>query len=113
MVPRNEKVDILTPALFVQPPRPRLSKWRHLGLAALLASVLTVVLRYVDLNTGLVLSTIRPGHRIRTNLCPQSDVLYPKQHADIWKSLGHDFGEKTFTGRAVAWLGGAVRIPYV
>jgi hypothetical protein len=82
-------------------------------MVALLTGVLTVALHYVNLYNGPFLATIRSGHHEGAGLCPQSDVLYPKQHADVWKSLGHDFGEKPFTERAVAWLGGAVRIPYV
>jgi hypothetical protein len=49
------------------------------------------------------------------NICAQSDVLYPESasHAQLWKSLGRDFDDDAFMTRAVAWLGGAVRIPYV
>lgn len=110
---RDEKVDVLTTAVFARDPRPRISKWRVLRLVALLAGVLTVALYYVDLSSRAFLSEIRLDHRGGTNLCPQSDALYPKRHAEVWKSLGRDFDESTFTARAVAWLGGAVRIPYV
>jgi Gly-Xaa carboxypeptidase len=46
-------------------------------------------------------------------LCPQSDALYPESHAQLWDSLGRVFDEDAFITRAVEWLGGAVRIPYV
>jgi hypothetical protein len=47
-------------------------------------------------------------------ICPQSDVLYPESHAQLWKSLGRDFDDDdAFRTRVVAWLGQAVRIPYV
>jgi hypothetical protein len=49
-----------------------------------------------------------------TKLCPQSDVLYPESHVQLWMSLGRDFDDDdAFMTRAVAWLGGAVRIPYI
>lgn len=112
MVPRNEKVDVLTPALFVQDPRPRKSKWRFLGLAALLVAVLISALRYVDpSSSSALLSAIGLHHRVAAKLCPQSSALYPKLHEQVWKSLGQDFEEKPFKEKAVAWLQGAVRIP--
>ena len=51
----------------------------------------------------------------KLKLCHQSDVLYPEStsHAQLWRSLGRDFDGDAFMTRAVAWLGGAVRIPYV
>ena len=113
MVPRNEKVDALTAALFVQDPRPRKSKWRVLGLVAFLAAVLTSTLRYVDpsSSSALFISAIGLDHRGVAKLCPQSSALYPKHHEQVWKRLGHDFEEKTFKEKAVVWLQGAVRIP--
>jgi len=116
MVPRDEDEGNLQAALFMQAPRPhwKESKWRVLGLAALLSGVLTVVLRhYVDLPGGSFASQRLLDHRQGAKLCPQWDPLYPKQHVELWESLKHDFDEKAFTTRAVAWLGEAVRIPYV
>ena len=116
MVPRDEDKDKLPAAAFVQAPRHRWqeSKWRVLGLVALLAGVLTVVSRrYADLPSGSFVSQRLLDHRRGAKLCPQSGPLYPKQHAEVWESLKRDFDEKTFRTRAVEWLGGAVRIPYV
>src|SRR5579863_1650157 len=111
MVPRNEKVDVLTAPLFVQDPRPRKSKWRALGLVALLAAVLISALHYVDpSSSSAFLSAIGLDHRVAAKLCPQSSALYPKHHEQVWKSLGHDLEEKPFKEKAVAWLQGAVRI---
>jgi hypothetical protein len=72
---------------------------------------------------GKFLSAVMlPGHTgtgsgtvTGAKLCPQSDVLYPESttHAQLWKGLGRDFDDYAFMTRAVAWLGGAVRIPYV
>jgi len=113
MVPRNEKLDLQTAALFVQDPRPRKSKWRVLGLVALLAAVLTSALRFVDpfSSSALFLYAIGLDHRTAAKLCPQSSALYPKHHEQVWMNLGHDFKEKAFKEKAVAWLQGAVRIP--
>jgi len=113
---RDENKDSLRAALFVQAPRPNWqeSKWRVLGLVALLAGVLTVVLRhYVDLPSGSIATQRLLDHNQGAKICPQWDPLYPKQHAELWESLKRDFDEKAFRTRAVAWLGGAVRIPYV
>lgn len=116
MVPRDEDKDNLSAAVFVKAPRPHWqeSKWRVLGLVALLASVLTVALRhYVDLPSGSFSPQRLLDHRRGAKPCPQSDPLYPKQHAELWESLKRDFDEEAFRTRAVAWLGGAVRIPCV
>jgi hypothetical protein len=113
MNPKDGKAEFLPAAVFAQGTRPRKFNWRALALAALLASVLIAALHYVDLPSGLFLSAIRLDHHGEAKLCPQSSALYPKHHAEVWKTLGREFDEKTFTTRAVAWLGGAVRIPYV
>ena len=113
MNPKNKKADVFPAAVFVQGTRPLKYKWRTLGLFALLAGVLTAALHYVDLPGGPFLSAIRLDYHGGANLCPQSNALYPKHHAEVWKTLGNAFDEKTFTARAAAWLGGAVRIPYV
>ena len=108
MAARNEKD-------FLQTRRHQISKWMALGLVALLSSVFAVVFLHIDIFHHKLLSAIlssHNGHR-PPKLCPQSDVLNPESHAQLWKSLGHDYGEDAFLARAVAWLGGAVRIPYV
>jgi hypothetical protein len=111
MAARNEKDILTTP--FVQAPRYQRSKWTALGLVALLASVFAVVFLHADIPYDKFLSAILSSHNGVANLCPQSDALYPESHSLLWKSLGHDYDKDAFLTRAVAWLGGAVRIPYV
>ncbi|KAI0058987.1 carboxypeptidase S [Artomyces pyxidatus] len=45
------------------------------------------------------------------SLCPQVDALYPSRNGELWKNLGKTFDTDAFKGRAIDWLGGAVRIP--
>ena len=111
MAASGEKVDILTSALLVQGSRSRRSKWTTLGLVVLLASVFTVASLRAGFLSGKLSSAMSLSHGV-AKLCPQSDALYPKSHAQLWDSLGRDFNEDAFTTRAVEWLGGAVRIPY-
>jgi hypothetical protein len=113
MVGGDEKVDNQTATVLVHSPHPQKSKWRVLGLVALLASVFAVAARYADPSARPFLSTTPFDHRGGAKLCPQSDVLYPEHHAQLWRSLGLEFAETAFTKRAVAWLGGAVRVLYV
>jgi Gly-Xaa carboxypeptidase len=112
MVRSSEKVDILTTALVEQAPRSKRSKWTTLKLVTLFASLFAVAFLHDNFHYGKFLSAVSSGHGV-AKLCPQSDTLYPKSHARLWKSLGRDFDEDAFTTRAVAWLGGAVRISYV
>ena len=112
MAASGEKADILTSALVVQAPRSRKSKWTILGLVALLASVIAVAFLRDDSLNAKLLSAISLSHGV-SKLCPQSDALYPESHAQLWDSLGRVFDEDAFMTRAVQWLGGAVRIPYV
>ncbi|KAI9510035.1 hypothetical protein F5148DRAFT_977310 [Russula earlei] len=105
MISKSEKVDILPADLPVKAPCRQNSKWRVLGLVTLLASVFAAASCFANLP-----NTIRLAHRAGAKPCPQSDALYPELHAQLWKSLGHDFDEAGFTKRAVAWLAGAVRI---
>jgi hypothetical protein len=109
MVGSSEKVDILTTALA---PRSKRSKWTTLKLVALLATIIAVAFLHDNFPYGKLLSAISLSHGV-AKLCPQADALYPESHARLWKSLGRDFDEDAFMTRAVAWLGGAVRIPYV
>jgi hypothetical protein len=112
MASSNEKMDFLTGALVVQAPRSKRSKWTSLGLVALLATVFAVAFLHANFLDGKFLSAISLTHGV-ANLCPQADALYPESNALLWDSLGSDFDEDAFTTRAAAWLGGAVRIPYV
>ena len=112
MVGSIDKVDILTTALVVQAPRSRRSRWATLTLVALFAGLFAVAFLRDNFPYGEVLSAISLSHGV-AKLCPQADALYPESHARLWKSLGREFDEDAFTTRAVAWLGGAVRIPYV
>jgi Gly-Xaa carboxypeptidase len=111
MAARDEKDILTTP--FVQAPRYQRSKWTVLGLVALLASVSTVAFLRADILHDELLSAILSSHNGVAKLCPQSDALYPESHSQLWRCLGHDYGEDVFLTRAVTWLGGAVRIPYV
>ena len=45
--------------------------------------------------------------------CPQADEVKPSTHAALWRELGEQIGTEEFKLKAVDWLGGAVRIPYV
>jgi hypothetical protein len=111
MAARDEKDILTTP--FVQTPRYQRSKWMTLGFVALLASVFAVVFLRADIPHDYFLSATLSSHNGVLKLCPQSDALFPESHAQLWKSLGHDYDGDAFLTRAVAWLGGAVRIPYV
>jgi hypothetical protein len=110
---KDEKVRILPTDVLVQAPRLQKPQRWVLGLVALFASVFVVALRYADLHGGPFSSVMRSSHREKTDLCPQANALYPSQHAQLWESLGREFDGDEFRTRAVNWLAGAIRIPYV
>ena len=112
MAAKDEKLDHLLPAaVLVQAPCSQRSKWRALGLIALLASAYSVVSRYVDPHSRQFSFAMQSSQFEVEDTCPQSNALYPGKHAQLWEGLGHDFDEDAFTTRAVEWLAGAVRIP--
>ena len=115
MIARVEKLDGLTTTVLAQAPRPQRPKLRVVGLSALLLGVFVfaVAWHHADLLDVLLLSATRLGRHGGVKVCPQADALYPERHAELWRSLGREFDGNPFTTRAVAWLGGAVRIPYV
>jgi len=114
MAAKDEKVDHLLPtAVLVQAPCPQRSKWWALGFIALLASAISVASRYVDPHNGQFPLAVQSSQFEVANTCPQSNVLYPGKHAQLWENLGHNLNEDAFTTRAVEWLTGAVRIPYI
>jgi len=81
-----------------------------LGLVALLASVFAVVFLHADILHGKFLSEILSSHNGVAELCPQSDALYPESHAQLWKSLGHDYDEEAFLTKQ--WGGSEVRYAF-
>jgi Gly-Xaa carboxypeptidase len=112
---KGEKLDILPATVLAQvppahPQRPLTWSWWILGFIALVAGAFPVSLRYASLRGELFIPS---SDREVADLCPQSNALYPGQHAELWESLGREFDEDAFTTRAVEWLGGAIRIPYV
>ncbi len=113
MVPNGEKGTLITALPMQALPRPvrsPRSKLAALGLVALLASVFAMTFLHA---LSTVLLGYGGGRGRVANFCPQSDVLYPEGHVQLWKSLGREFDEDAFMMRTVAWLGGAVRIPCV
>jgi hypothetical protein len=108
MVNRSEKVDILPATVAMAERRPRTSRWRILGVISVFAVVMT--LRCT--NYGASISGIQLG-RQDADPCPQSNVVYPVRHAQLWENLGNEYDQNAFKERVVEWLGGAVRIPYV
>lgn len=114
MATKDEKTDHLLPtAVLLQAPRPRRFKWRAFGFVALLASALSVASRYVGPHSEQSSFAVQPSQFRVADTCPQSNTLYPGEHAQLWKNLGHNFDEDAFTTKAVEWLAGAVRIRYV
>jgi len=114
MAAKDEKVDHLLPtAVLVQAPCPQRSKWRTLGLIALLASAFSLASRYVDPHSRPFSFAMQSSQFKVEDTCPQSKTLSPVQHAQLWESLGCDFDKDEFKMRAVKWLAGAVQIPYV
>lgn len=112
MTKRYKKLDLLPPAASVEEIRPRKSKWKALGLTALLA--FAIMLHYTDHGLSPYPSRLSLGHQdVNLSSCPRLDALNPDRHAQLWESLGNYFDQDAFTKRAVDWLGGAVRIPYV
>ena len=84
MAAKDEKVDHLLPtAVLVQAPCPQRSKWRALGFIALLASAISTASRYVD---QFPLAMQSSQFEV-ANTCPQSNVLYPGKHAQLWENL--------------------------
>jgi len=116
MVARGGKADTLTAAVVAQAPPLQKSKWRVLGFIAVLAGVVVIAVASHHGDLPLLFSLFSSAIRLRNHgvggegLCPQSDVLYPARHAQLWRRLGHDFDDDAFTARAVSWLGGAVRV---
>jgi hypothetical protein len=107
MPARDEKHILQAPRYYQR------SKWAALALVSLLASTFAVVFLHAYNPHDKFLSALISTHNGVAKLCPQSDALYPESHAQLWKSLGHDYDDGAFLTRAVEWLGGAVRIPYV
>ncbi|KAI0251446.1 carboxypeptidase S [Lactifluus subvellereus] len=66
-----------------------------------------MTLRYTDRSSIYA----RQLGRQDVNNCPQSEVIYPDRHAQLWETLGNEYDQDEFTERAAEWLGGAVRIP--
>lgn len=53
---------------------------------------------------------VAPSHR-ETAVCGQQEPLRPITNPDVVTRLGYVYGDRNFSAKAAAWLGGAVRIP--
>ena len=66
---------------------------------------------------GYVGQTIAQGFPVSkphpTALCPQVNPITPTKHSAIWESFVERSTTDEYKTRAIEWLGGAVRIPYV
>ena len=66
---------------------------------------------------GFVLRSIALGFAVSkphpTALCPQVNPITPTKHSAIWESFVERTTTSEYKTRAIEWLGGAVRIPYV
>lgn len=51
--------------------------------------------------------TSQPAHA----LCPQANELLPEKNKLLWDAVGVQLGSGEFKKQAIAWLGGAIRIP--
>lgn len=51
--------------------------------------------------------TSQPAHA----LCPQVSELLPEKNKLLWDAVGVQLGSGEFKKQAIAWLGGAIRIP--
>ena len=66
---------------------------------------------------GFVLRSIAPGFAASkphpTTLCPQVKPITPTKRSAIWESFVERSTTDEYKTRAIEWLGGAVRVPYV
>jgi Gly-Xaa carboxypeptidase len=76
-------------------------------VTALVISASTYFIKW-PLN-GFPVGTLEDG----VDLCPQVDEIVPEKNGVIWESLQQVYSTEEFKARAIDWLGGAVRIPYV
>jgi len=66
---------------------------------------------------GFALRSIAPKFAVSkphpTALCPQVKPITPTKHSAIWESFVERSTTDEYKTRAIEWLGGAVRVPYV
>jgi hypothetical protein len=46
-------------------------------------------------------------------LCPQVPALYPSKNGELFGNVTQLYGTEAYKQRAISWLSGAVRVPYV
>ena len=59
------------------------------------------------------LATLEPPAQVENALCPQAKPMTPIKHSEIWNTLAEKSTTNEHKARAIEWLSGAVRIPYV
>ncbi len=112
-----EKSDLLPPVTATNPisARKRLTaavRIRIVLLTFVAAVFLHIYARGCDLSfRGAVCDWNYAGRSAKEELCPQVDPLVPSKHKGLWDDVGASFDSLEFKDKAVAWLGGAVRIP--
>lgn len=112
----KEKSDTLLPSTTpVLVPRPQTSPKPSINKTAILVFFIwaAVVWRHLLWNAIWLLDIRAGSNWAGQDFCPQADVLTPQKNNKLWESLGATIGTAEFKERAIDWLGGAVRVPWV
>jgi hypothetical protein len=110
---KNWDLEVLPPTIS-QPPVNRTANSRFLGpRLVVLLTVLGLGFYFTNtFNEGFDVRAIE-WYRGHEESCSQPDILVPEKNGALWETLGGDYGTEEFKSRAVDWLAGAVRVPYV
>lgn len=119
MYPDEKAASLGAPAMAPSAPKQRSTVRRALRWVVLGAVLLQGALwLYPEAIAGAArevldaLEDLAPvGGAAGEGLCVQEDALTPTKNGQLWKQLGVTFGTDEFRGKAIEWLGGAVRIP--
>lgn len=113
-----EKSDSLPPVGAANaPPTSRRGLSAVARIRIVLLTVVATILIHIyargcDLSfQGAVCAWNYVGRSAKEDLCPQVEPLVPSKHKGLWDSVGASYDSPEFKDKAVAWLGGAVRVP--
>jgi len=109
----KQKVDTLFPATVdIQRMAPQHASRRI--RSRILTIFLVGLILWATLSTAQYFNLWSPQDTPKSSdICPQADVLVPQKNAELWNKLGGTIGTEGFKARAVDWLSGAVKLPWV
>ncbi len=86
---------------------------RRRALYALLLAIPCFLFVYASPKINLPSCRLGSRKSNKAEMCLQVGAVYPEKNAELYNEMSNVIGTERFKDKAIDWLAGAVRVPYV